>query len=59
MNKVFLHYDKKFWKGQIKIISQINGEMPWMVDRSTQNSFVLMCFITADYAKSLTERSDA
>jgi hypothetical protein len=59
MNKIFLQYDKKFWKGQIKIISELNGEMSRMIDRSTKNSHILMVFITADYAKTLTGKSEA
>ena len=58
MNKIFLEYDRKFWKGQIRIINGVNGKIAWLYDRSTAERFVLMCFVTADYAKSLTDCSE-
>lgn len=58
MNKIFLEYDKKFWKGQIRIINRVNGKIAWLYDKSTSDRFVLMCFTTADYARSLTKLSE-
>lgn len=57
MNKIFLHYDIKFWEGSIRIYSNINGKFPWFLDRSVGNTYILMGFLTADFAKSLTNIS--
>lgn len=58
MNKIFLHYDSKFWKGQIRIINSVNGKVAWLYDRSHASNYVLMCFVTADYARTLSDRSE-
>lgn len=58
MNKIFVQYDVRFWKGQIRIVNSINGKIPWLLDRSSDKANILMCFVTADYARSLAYKTD-